>query len=393
MKLSSIPRTVILLGAASFFNDLSSEMIYPILPYFLTSVLGAGALQLGFIEGFAESTASFLKVLSGLWTDQLKRRKPFILIGYSLAGISRPLIGAASLWPVVWLLRFFDRLGKGVRTSPRDALIADVTPVEHRGKAYGVHRSMDHAGAVLGPLVATVLLAHGGFSVRAVFFSAAVPAVCAVLFLLVLEKEKPPALPAVSQDIPAAPGAPLSRRFKLFLGSVFLFQLGGSTDVFLLLRLADVGVPPQGVAFLWSILHVIKMTTTYLLGPVADRVRRQHLLAGGWVLYTLIYLAFGSTSARTPTVLFFLLYGLYFGLTEPTERALISQWATPLNRGKMFGWFHGIVGLAALPSGLLFGFFWKTWGAASAFYIAAALSAAACILLVSSTSRLEDPHG
>lgn len=381
---SLIPRTVVLLGAASFFNDLSSEMIYPLLPVFLASTLGAGTLQLGLIEGFAESTAAFLKLLSGIWTDRFKRRHPFIIFGYSVAGISRCLIGIAQSWPMVWILRFFDRLGKGVRTSPRDALIADVTPEKHRGKAFGMHRAMDHAGAVIGPLVAALLLSRGGFTVREVFFAAGVPAVTVLVLLAWMGRYHTP-----SVAVPASPTAshsegvrePLTREYKTFLAAVFLFELGGSTDAFLLLRLADVGITPSVIALLWSLLHMIKMAANYVAGQAADRLNRRHMLLAGWLLYTLLYLGIGWTSNAGITVLLFLLYGLYCGLTEPTERALISQWATPHARGTYFGYYHMAVGLAALPAGLLFGYFWKTWGAPSAFYMAAGLSAVASLLL------------
>ncbi len=382
MSALRLHRTVLLLGTASFFNDLSSEMIYPMLPAFLATTLGAGALHLGLIEGFAESTAAFIKVFSGMWADRLKHRKPFIFVGYGLAGISRSMIGLAQAWPVIWALRFFDRLGKGVRTSPRDALIADVTPDDHRGRAYGLHRAMDHAGAVVGPLVAAALLFWGGLTVRQVFLSAAAPAVFVMVFLFLIRKESSPLPLPAPEERPAAQGVSLTSDFKLFLMAVFLFELGGSTDAFLLLRLADVGVPPPMVAILWSMLHIVKMSTTYLLGPLADRVNRRHLLAGGWGLYALIYLGIGSTSSQIMTVVLFLLYGLYFGLTEPAERALISHWATTRNRGTLFGYYHGTVGLAALPAGLLFGFLWKTGGPALSFYVAAGLSTMACILLL-----------
>ncbi len=382
MALSPISRTIWLLGAASFFNDLSSEMIYPMMPLFLSAVLGAGTIHLGLIEGLAESTAAFLKVLSGVWTDRLRHRKPFIHLGYLLAGISRSLIGTAQSWPMVLGLRFFDRLGKGVRTSPRDALIADVTPQEHHGRAYGLHRSMDHAGAVVGPLIAAALLSWGNFSIREVFLAAAVPALCVMIFLFILNKEKSPRVPAVVEhEKQAASDLPLPREFKLFLGAVFLFELGGSTDAFLLLRLADAGISPQSIAILWSILHLIKMITTYLLGPLADHMNRQRLLMSGWILYTLIYFCIGWVFDARIVVGLFLLYGLYAGLTEPTERALISQWATAHNRGKLFGYYHGTVGFAALPAGLLFGFFWSSWGVNTAFYMAAALSGLACLIL------------
>jgi MFS family permease len=375
-------RTVIFLGVASFFNDISSEMIYPLLPGFLSSVLGAGTLQIGLIEGFAESTASFLKLVSGWWTDRLRRRKPFIISGYFLAGASRSLIGLAKTWPIVLFLRFFDRLGKGVRTSPRDALIADVTPDAQRGQAFGLHRAMDHAGAVAGPLVASALMGWGKLSIRGVFLCAAVPAAVVIVALLSLGKEAAQPKPSPMPNRRVASRGPLPPAFKRFLAAIFIFELGGSTDAFLLLRLAAVGIAPAHVALLWSALHVIKMNSVYFLGKFADRHSRRRLLMGGWLIYILVYAGIGMFESRTIVIALFLIYGIYFGFTEPTERALISEWSDQSNRGTLFGYYHGAVGFAALPAGILFGGVWKYAGAPAAFYLAAVLSALALAILV-----------
>lgn len=376
-----IPPTVIALGLVSLFTDLSSEMIYPLLPVFLSGVLGAGAIALGVIEGVAESTAAFLKVFSGLWTDRLSRRKPLVLAGYGLSSVVRPLIGVAASWPFVLVMRFADRVGKGVRTSPRDALIADVTPLEHRGAAFGLHRSMDHAGAVVGPLVAVGLLSIG-VSLRSVFLLSALPAAAVVTVLALGVRESP-----VSRARTAKPSSTAGRRgdlgrdFKMLLAALIVFTLGNSTDAFLLLRLSNAGIPAASVAALWSLHHAIKMTSAYVGGRFSDRVGRRRSVLCGWLVYAAVYLAFGMVHSPTAMIVVFLAYGLYFGLTEPAERAWIADLVPENLRGTAFGYYHGAVGIAALPASVLFGFVWHSLGASTAFVMGAVLAVLASVLL------------
>jgi MFS family permease len=376
-----LPSAVIALGVVSFFTDVSSEMIYPLLPLFLTAVLGAGPAALGVIEGVAESAAALLKAVSGRWSDRARRRKPLILAGYCLAGVVRPLIGLAGSWPAVLGLRFADRIGKGLRTSPRDALIADVTPVERRGEAFGVQRAFDHAGAVVGPLIAAALLGWAALSLRAVFLLAAIPAVVVIAVLLFAVHEPPRPTPAAAPD-GRANSEPFGARFGLLLGAVVVFTLGNSTDAFLLLRLADAGVAPARVALLWSAFHVVKAAATWLGGRLSDRLGRRPMVMAGWLLYAAVYLAFATVSRPTTLVVVFLAYGLYFGLTEPVERAWVVDLAPPSRRGAALGLYHGAVGLAALPASVLFGLLWQRFGAPVAFSFGAAAALAATLLLL-----------
>ncbi len=383
MGLRALPATVLALGLVSLFTDLSSEMIYPLLPVFLTAVLGAGALALGVIEGVAESTAAVLKLASGIWADRLSRRKPLILAGYGLASVVRPLIGLARAWPFVLAMRFADRIGKGLRTSPRDALIADVTPADRRGAAYGFHRSMDHAGAVLGPLAAALLLTWAGLPLRQVFLLAAVPGVFVLLTILLGIKEKP-------REIPAFDGArpllghwnELGPDFHRFLLAVGVFTLGNSADAFLLLRLTKAGIAPAMVAVLWSLHHVVKMAATAIGGKMSDRWGRRRPILAGWAVYAAVYLAFGVVEQRWALVTVFMVYGIYFGLTEPAEKAWVADLVPADRRGSAFGWYHAAVGLAALPASLVFGLIWDKWGSLAAFATGAALAAAAALLLL-----------
>jgi MFS family permease len=381
--LRGLPKTVIALGVVSFLTDLSSEMIYPLLPVFLVDVLGAGALALGTIEGVAESTAALLKVASGWWADRLNRRKPLVVAGYGLSGTVRPLIGLATVWPVVVVLRFADRVGKGMRTSPRDALIADVTSPERRGAAYGLHRAMDHAGAVAGPLVAAGLLLVPGVTLRGVFLLAAIPAALVMLVLIARVRETPGALrspetaPTLRKGY-AQMGLPLRR----LLGALVVFTLGNSTDAFLLLRLTDAGFAVEAIAVLWALHHLVKMGANLAGGQLADRVDRRSLVIAGWMVYAAIYLGFGVANETALLVGLFLAYGIYFGLTEPVERAWVAALAPEDSRGSAFGLYHGAIGITALPASVLFGAVYAAAGPGAAFGMGAALAVIATLLLL-----------
>src|SRR5208283_2331476 len=380
--MNKLPKGILVLGFVSFFTDLSSEMIYPLLPVFLSSVLGAGALALGLIEGTAESTASFFKVLSGYSTDRTERRKPFIIAGYGMSGLARPPIAFAAGWPFVLVMRFLDRMGKGIRTSPRDAMVADIAQRGQWGAAFGLHRAMDHAGAVAGPLVAAALLGFAALSLRHVFFLAAIPSVLVMAIILFFVKE--PAPKSIKIDRPPniySQWKHLGRSFKYFLAAMLLFTLGNSTDAFLILRLSNAGISASHIAMLWSAHNVIRMISTYTGGRLADGFGSRKLIISGWIFYALIYAAFAFI--RTPNVLvaIFLLYGVYFGLSEPAEKSLVADMVAPNLRGTAFGCYHFIVGIGALPASIVFGFLWQTLSAEAAFLTGAALAVAASTLL------------
>ena len=382
MSPRSLGRNVVALGAVSFFTDISSEMIYPLLPVFLTTTLGASAAMLGVIEGAAESTASLLKLASGWWSDRVGRRKPLVVVGYGIASVARPLIAVAQSATHVLLIRLTDRLGKGLRTAPRDALIADSVDPAMRGRAYGFHRAADHAGAVLGPLIAFALLQWTGISLRTVFWLAVIPGILAIITVVafVRESEASPARSAAESSGSRAATAenPLPRNFWAYLGIVLLFTLGNSTDAFLLLRASQLGVPIALLPILWAALHVVKSATSTHGGALSDRVGRVPTLIAGWGIFALVYLGFGVASQQWHVWALFVLYGLFFALTEGTERALVADF-TGAKRGTAFGWFHLTIGLGALPASILFGFVWDRAGAPAAFYLGAALAAIAAI--------------
>lgn len=387
-----LPGAVVALGLVSLLTDLSSEMMYPLLPAFLTTVLGAGAIALGVIEGVAESTASLLKVASGWWSDRAGRRKPAVVVGYGLSGTARPLIGLTTVWIGVAALRFVDRVGKGIRTAPRDALIADVVEPARRGAAFGLHRAMDHAGAVAGPLVAAGLLLAPGVGLREVFLLTAIPAV-AVMVVLVFGVREPdgPVSAGPRAGWPGTgrwggEGAPLRR----LVAGVALFSLGNSSDAFLLLRLGDRGLAPGRVALLWAGLHVVKMVATWWGGRLSDRWGRRRLVLAGWVLYAAVYLGFGFATSTAAFIALFLVYGLYYGLTEPVERAWVAGLAPTGSRGSAFGWYHGATGLTALPASLAFGAVYATAGPGVAFTLGAVLAGAAAVFVWGVPEHLPD---
>jgi MFS family permease len=377
---AKLPAVVWALGLASFLTDLSSEMIYPLLPVFLAGTLGAGAVSLGIIEGVAETTASVLKIFSGRWADRVTRRKPIILAGYTLSSLARPLIGLAWAWPVVMALRFTDRVGKGVRSSPRDALIADAVPAARRGEAFGIQRSLDHAGAVCGPLVAAGLMTFLGLSLRNVFLLAAVPAVACIVALAVGIHETPRIV------TPKAAGekgeSAVSPEYRRFLIALALFALGNSTDAFLLLRLSNAGVAAALIAVLWSAHHVVKMTAAYYGGSLSDRIGRKTMVMAGWGVYALAYLGFALVDHAAPLIVIFLAYGLYQGFCEPSEKAWAVDLVPAGVRGTALGWYNGVTGLAALPASILFGLVWQSFGAPAAFMLGCVLAGLAAALLL-----------
>lgn len=375
-----LPSTVLALGFVSLLTDMSSEMIYPLLPVFLTTVLGAGAFALGIIEGTAEMTASILKIVSGYLSDRTERRKPIVMVGYTLSSLMRPLIGLATVWQQVLFFRFMDRVGKGLRTSPRDALIADVTDKEIRGKAYGLHRAMDHAGAVIGPLIALVLMDMLQLSLREIFLLAIVPGILVILTLKTAVKEQRDSYKGEIKKTLSSKGY-YGKNFFIFITAITVFTLGNSSDAFLLLRLSQSGIDTTHLVFLWSLFHIVKMGSTYLLGMVSDKIDKKKMIISGWLYYSIIYLLFAIFQETSTLVVLFLLYGIHFGFTEPAERAWISSLVTKQLRGRGFGIYHGVVGIATLPASIIFGLLWQTFGYSYAFIIGALLAFISCLII------------
>ena len=371
-------RNVIALGAVSFFTDVSSEMIYPLLPVFLTAALGADAAFVGAIEGAAETTAALLKLASGWWSDRVRRRKPLVVIGYGIASIARPLVAIAQTAAQVLVIRVSDRVGKGIRNSPRDALIAESVDPSIRGRAFGFHRAMDNAGGVLGPLIAFAVLTWHFAALRTVFWLAAIPALLSLIVLVAFVRDVPRAAPAAASkglDLTQ----PMGARFWKVLGVIFLFTLGNSTDAFLLLRANQLGVAVALAPILWAALHVVKTASNVPGGALSDRIGRRPTLIAGWLLYAAVYFGFAMAGTAWEAWALFAAYGVFFGLTEGSERALVADMVALERRGTAFGWYYLAIGLGALPASLLFGFVWDSAGAPAAFVMGASLALAAAV--------------
>ncbi|HBL30349.1 MAG TPA: MFS transporter [Acidobacteria bacterium] len=357
-------------------------MTYPLLPLFLATTLGASATAVGAIEGAAESVAALLKLGSGWLSDRVRRRKPLVVLGYGIASLIRPLIGLAQSATQVLAIRVTDRVGKGIRGAPRDALIADSVDPAIRGRAFGFHRAADHAGAMVGPLLSFALLRWGGLELHQVFLLTAIPGALAVLAVLFGVREVPREEDGAARKLDLR--APLGRRFWAFLGVLVLFTLGNSTDAFLLLRARDLGVDAALVPILWAVLHVVKSLSSTPGGALSDRIGRKPLLVAGWVLYAAVYFALGRADAPWHAWALFAVYGIYFGLTEGVEKALVADLVPANRRGSAFGWYNLALGIGALPASLLFGMIWDQAGAPVAFTFGAvmALTAAVGIAIV-----------
>jgi MFS family permease len=373
-------RNVYALSAVSFFTDVSSEMIYPLLPVFLTKTLGASAGAVGVIEGAAETTASLLKLASGWWSDRVRRRKPLIVFGYGLASVARPLVAIAQSASHVLAIRVADRIGKGIRGAPRDALIADSVDASIRGKAFGFHRAADHAGAVLGPLIAFAVLKWSDTPPRGVFWLAAIPGAIALAIALFVVREHQPA-PETHAKATIDTSVALPRRFWGALGAITLFTLGNSTDAFLLLRATELGVPVALAPILWAMLHVVKSTTSTPGGMLSDRFGRKPAVVAGWIIYAIVYLFFARATEAWQAWALFAVYGIYFGLAEGPERALVADIVPGGKRGTAFGWYNLAIGIAALPASVLFGLIWDRAGSASAFTFGAVMAGVASVAL------------
>jgi len=383
----------VLLGCVSLLTDAASEMIIPLLPVFLTGVLGASAFALGWIEGLADAVASALKLLAGRWADRLGRHVPFVRAGYAISSAARPLVAASGAAWQVLAIRVVDRTGKGLRTSPRDALIVGSVDAAQLGTAFGLHRAMDHAGAVLGPLLAAAFLAYVSEDLRVLFWLAAIPGAAAVLLLwLGVREVAPRAAPSAAAARPAdeTPRAHAPRRLWRFLLPLGLFTLGNASDVFLLLKASAGQSPLATLPLLWMGLNLVKSLSSVPGGRIADRWGRRPTVAAGWIFYAIVYAGFAFAESQTQVATLFVAYGLYHGLTEGAERALVAELAPSRRRGTTFGWYHLTLGLLSLVASVLFGGLWELFGSRVAFLTSAALAlaAAAALLLLVAHGRV-----
>jgi MFS family permease len=388
-----LPRAVWFFGATSLLNDFASEMIYPLLPAFVTRTLGGGALALGILDGLADSVAAFFKLVSGYLADRPRLRGPLVVAGYAIAALIRPLIAAAgAAWQVVGL-RAADRIGKGVRTAPRDTIIAEVVTDDVRGRAFGLHRAADHVGAIIGPLTAAALIALG-LGLRRVFWLAAIPGAFAVVaaWVAVRAAREDPAPVAPDGSGPATAGAAATgpdrgtrKRFIGFVAVLALAMLCRAPETLLILRAQDLGVGVGAVPLLWAALHVVRSGLSYPGGTLVDRWGARRTLLLGWLAYAGLAWTFAAASSAPQAWAVFLAFGIVAALTESPERTLVARLAPGGRRGRGFGWYHGSVSAVALPGAALFGWVYERWGGPAALQLSAAITLAAAAGLVLSS--------
>jgi MFS family permease len=372
---------VILLGLAALLNDAASEMIYPLLPVFLTATLGATPVVVGLIEGAADALSSILKFAAGSWSDKTPRRRPFVVAGYGLAAASRAMIGVATSWFTVLSARLVDRTGKGIRSAPRDAMIGDVTDPADRGRAFGFHRALDHTGAVAGPLLAVLLLQVLGVPLRQVFLFAVIPGAIGTLLLFFALRETGVHHRGTesTEGLGVPVGETLPRRFRRYMVAVGLFSVANSTDAFLLLQAHAAGVTTAMLPLLWAANHIVKSLFSTQAGALSDRIGRRRMIAAGWIAYAAIYALFPAARSLPAFVALFIAYAIPFTLSEGAERALVGDLVPASSKGRGFGIYYLVSGFGVLAGSALFGVIYQTLSPTAAFATAAALSLAAAL--------------
>jgi len=379
--MSRIPRPVWLLGWSSLFTDAATEMIYPVLPVYLSRVLGASAFSLGLIEGVAEAINSLLKIASGWASDRWTRRKPIVIGGYALSSAARPLIALTTTWPQVLVVRALDRTGKGIRGAPRDVMLARFATSSTRGRVFGFHRAMDHAGAILGPLMATAILFFAPENYRLLFGLTLIPGVIAVALLFPVPEPTGDVGRVPLREETGGPAERLPKRLLAFLAVLFVFSLGNSADAFLLLRLSDVLGSATYIPLLWAGIHVVKASLSTWGGALSDRLGRKRVIVFGWAIYAVVYLGFAMARDAWTLIAWFLVYGSYFAFTEGAEKALVADLTPAGRQGTAFGLYNATLGAGTLAASVAFGYLYERFGAAAAFGTGSALAACAALLL------------
>ncbi len=389
-RYKGLPPTVFALSLVSFLNDTSSEIIYPLLPAFLFLTLGATPFAIGLIEGLAESVASILKLFSGYLSDRFGRRKLPVFLGYSLAAVVRPMLAFVTSWPQVLVVRMSDRIGKGIRGAPRDALLAADVPEDKRGLAFGFNRAADHLGAVVGPIVAFLLLTYlavdpenpTAMEYQRVFLFASVPVAIGLFVIVFFVHEERKPIENVDTNPIKFSLREFDPNFKRFLLIVALFTLSNSTDAFLLLRAEQAGIAPAILPLLWMVLHFSKVFSSLIGGELSDKFGRKTLIVSGWVVYAAVYGGFAFVDSAWQAWVLFIIYGAYFGLTEGVEKAMVADLVKDEKRGTGYGFYNLAYGITVFPASLLFGFLWYRFGPETAFLISASISIVAAGFLL-----------
>ncbi|HEY3373486.1 MAG TPA: MFS transporter [Candidatus Aquicultor sp.] len=381
-RVLGVSKNVFFLGLTSLFNDISSEMIYPLIPIFLTTVLGTPVAFVGLIEGIAESTASLMKLVSGRLSDRFNQRKLPAVIGYALGAVGKPLLAVSFVWWQALFARFTDRLGKGIRTAPRDALIADSSSPDAYGRSFGFHRTMDTVGAAIGPLMALFLFPALNQNFRTYFAIAIIPAIISIFVLVKYVTE--PRRSDVSKKIVLERFslAPFNRSFKIFLLIALVFTLGNSSDAFLVLRAQNVGISVALIPLVYLIFNLVSASIATPAGIISDKIGRKRVIAVGFATFSAVYLGFALAKTTTAVWLLFAAYGLYAGFTESIFKAYAADLAPANLRGTAYGLLNLVLGIALLPASFVAGLLWQYVNPAATFYYGSAMSLFALILFV-----------
>jgi MFS family permease len=372
-------RSAIIIGLVSLFADISTEVMYPLLPAFITQVLGAPVAALGIIEGVAQGASSVLTGISGWISDRIGRRKPVAFVGYALTAISKPLIGAAGTWHIVLGARFADRVGKGIRVAPRDALLSESTPAELRGRAFGFERAMDNAGAVLGPLLALALVNWAGLGIRAIFYLAVIPASIAAFLILALRETPTPTSGGNSLRLSFSGTTGMYRRLLVITG---VFGLANSANAFLILRAGQLGLATGWTVLAYALYNAVASIASMPAGSASDKFGRRNLLIVGYTIYAVAYLGFAAAGSAWLVWPLFVLYGLFPALTDGVAKALAVDTAGKAGRATAIGMYSTVVGVTQIAASYIGGVLWDAVGAPATFYFGAALAAIAVVLLL-----------
>lgn len=386
-KIFGLEKNIIFTGLTSFFTDTSTKMVYSVMPLFLLS-MGSSKTTISIIEGIAESTASLVKALSGFWSDKIGKNKPFMIIGYGLTAIITPIY-AFVISPIqVLYLRFIERLGKGLRTAPRDSLISSSTSKNTIGRSFGFQKAMDNSGAILGPLIAFLLLKFLPLDYGNIFLLATIPALFGVITIIVFIKE--PKVENISCDVAVSEKKKVSMRnipknYYFFLGVVFIFSLGNSTDTLLLIKTYETGIDKAYVPFIYMIFNSVSVLLAIPIGKLSDKIGRSKLIIVGFLVYAIVYLGFGAYNSINVFIFLFILYGLYSALVDGSQKALVSDLVSSELKGTGFGLYHAIIGISVLPASIIAGKLYDNVNSSAPFYFGAIMALCATCLMISFT--------
>jgi MFS family permease len=380
-KIVGVEKNVFLSGLVSFFMDFSAKMIYPLVPIFLSSVLGVNKSVIGLIEGIAESMTSLLKIFSGWFSDKIQKRKALLIAGYGISALSRPVIALSTAWSHVFIFRLIDRFGKGIRVSPRDALIAECTDCKEFGRAFGLHRAFDTFGSAVGPAIAFLILFFLTENYRLIFWLSMIPGVISVLIIIFFIKDKK-IDPQIDQ--PKVSFKNFGWRFKAFVAATTLFAVGNSSDVFLILKASDVGIQTAMIPLVYLLFNLIYSLTSLPAGILSDRIGRRKIILVGFILFGFIYWGFALASKQSHIWMLFAAYGIFMGLTEGIQKAYLGTIMPEESRATGYGIYNAFTGLALLPASIVGGFLWDKYGPQATFYygmITAFISAAVFLII------------